>query len=65
MDKIKAFFQNKWTQLVAWILLVLSTIVLIIGGITAETISSGVALVSGIVLAVTELVIFICKQLKK
>ena len=65
MDKIKAFFQNKWTQLVAWILLVLSAIVLIIGGATAETISSGVALVSGIVLAVTELVIFICKQLKK
>lgn len=65
MDKIKAFFQNKWTQLVAWILSTLSTIVLILGGATAETISSGVALTAGIVLAVSELIIFIHKQIKK
>ena len=65
MDKIKAFFQNFWVQLVSWIMIVLGTVSLIIAGSTAETISSGVALVAGIVTAVGALVVFITKQIKK
>ena len=35
MDKIKAFFNNKVVQIVAWILLAASTLVLILGGVSA------------------------------
>lgn len=45
------------------VLLAVSAIALIIGGVTAETISSGAALVSGIVTAAGALVAFIAGQI--
>ena len=65
MDKIKAFFQNKIVQIVSWVMIVVGATSLIIGGITAEAISSGVALTAGIITAVGALVVFITKQLNK
>ena len=65
MEKIKAFLQNKITKLVAWIVLALCVVVLIIGGATTESISSGIALVGGIVAAVAALIAFITGQIKK
>lgn len=62
MDKIKAFFQNKITKIVAWVVLALASVVLIIGGATAETLSAGVALVAGIVSAVAALIAFISSK---
>ena len=65
MDKIKAFFQNKIVQIVSWVMIVVGATSLIIGGITAESISSAVALTAGIITAVGALVVFITKQLNK
>lgn len=65
IEKIKKFFQSTVTKVIAWIVLALSCIVLIIGGATAESISSGIALVAGIVTAVSALIAFIAGQIKK
>jgi lipopolysaccharide export LptBFGC system permease protein LptF len=62
MDKIKAFFQSKVTKIVAWVVLAICAVILIIGGATADSIASGVALVAGIVTAVAALVAFIAGQ---
>lgn len=64
MDKIKAFFNNKVTKIVAWSVLALDVVVLILGGATTEVISSGVALVAGIVAAVAAFVAFIASKIK-
>lgn len=64
MGKIKAFFNNKVTKIVAWSVLALDVVVLILGGATTEVISSGVALVAGIVAAVAALVAFIASKIK-
>lgn len=64
MDKIKAFFSNKWVKLISWVVLGISAAFLIIGGATAESISSGVALVGGIITAVSLLIAFISSQIK-
>lgn len=65
MDKIKAFFQNVIVKTIAWILLAVSSVVLIIGGATAETISGGIALIAGAVTAVAAIINFIASQIKK
>jgi hypothetical protein len=65
MEKIKAFFQNTITKVVSWIVLAVAIIALIIGGATAETINSGVVLVSAIVSAISALIAFIAGQIKK
>ena len=65
MEKIKAFFQNKITKIVSWLVLSLCVIALIVGGATTESISNGIALVGGIVAAVAALVAFITGQIKK
>jgi len=59
------FFTNKITKIVAWVLLALSSVVLIIGGATTENLTSGVVLVAGIVTAVSALVAFIASMVKK
>lgn len=64
-DKIKAFFSNKVTVIVSWIVLALAVASLIIGGATAETVNKGVALVIGIVAAVAGFIAFICGLNKK
>lgn len=59
------FFRNKIVKLVAWILLIASAVVLIVGGVTAESISGGVALAAGVVTAVSALIAFISSQIGK
>lgn len=65
MDRIKKVFQSTVTKIVAWIVLALCAVVLIIGGATAENLSSGIALVAGIVTAVSALIAFIAGQIKQ
>ena len=65
MEKIKAFFSNTITKIVAWVVLAVASICLIIGGATAESISSAVTLVAGVITAVSALVAFITSQIKK
>ena len=65
MDKIKAFFSNKVTKIVAWVVLALAVVVLILGGATQEVITGGVVLVVGIVAAVSGFITFIANAIKK
>lgn len=65
MDKIKAFFSNKVTKIVAWVVLALAVVVLILGGATQEVITGGVVLVVGIVAAVSALIAFIVNAITK
>ena len=65
MDKIKAFFSNKVTKIVAWVVLALAVVVLILGGATQEVITGGVVLVVGIVTAVAGFITFIANAIKK
>ena len=57
MDKLKAFFTNKWTKIIAAVLLVISAVVLTVGGVSRETlnaiISGAIALVAAIAGIVT------------
>ena len=65
MNKIKAFFSNKVTKIVAWVVLALAVVVLILGGATQEVITGGVVLVVGIVAAVAGFITFIANAIKK
>ncbi len=56
------FFKNKAVKVTAWVLLVASSAVLIIGGATAEVVNSGVVLTAGIVTEVSALIAFITKN---
>ena len=64
MDKIKAFFNSKIVQIVAWILLAVSTLVLILGGVSAGDIAKVPTFVVGIVEAVALFIVFIKKMLQ-
>lgn len=62
---MKNFFTNTVTKIVCWVLLAICSVILIIGGTSAESISSGVALVAGVVTAIAGLIAFISSQIKK
>lgn len=64
MDKIKAFFSNKIVQIVAWILLAVSSLVLILGGVSAGDIAKVPTFIVGIVEAVALFIVFIKKMLQ-
>lgn len=64
-EKIKAFFENKITKIVCWVVLAVDIVGLIIGGATVETINSGVVLVGGIVAAVAAFIAFIIDSVHK
>lgn len=64
MNKIKAFFNNKVVQIVAWILLAVSTLVLILGGVSAGDIAKVPTFIVGIVEAVALFIVFIKKMLQ-
>lgn len=64
-EKIKAFFENKITKIVCWVVLALDCVGLIIGGAVAEDINTAVVLTSGIVAAVAALVAFISSMIHK
>lgn len=64
MDKIKAFFQSKTTQIVAWVILVLDIITLALGGVTQDNVSGIVVLIFAVIAAVAALIAGIGKLLK-
>ena len=64
MDKIKAFFNSKVVQIVAWILLAISTLVLILGGVSAGDIAKVPTFIVGIMEAVALFIVFIKKMLQ-
>lgn len=64
-EKIKAFFSSKVTKIISWIVLAIAVVFLVLGGVTQETISSGIALVIGVVGAVAALIAFISERAKK
>lgn len=56
------FFKKLWVQIVAWIMVVIGTVVLIIGGVDAGKIANIPTLVFGVIEAIGVLILFI-KQL--
>lgn len=65
MDKVKAFFSNSITKIVSWVVLAVSSVILIIGGVTGSEISTSVSMIEGIVAAVAALIAFIAERVTK
>ena len=65
MDKIKAFFNNKITKIICWVVLALDVIGLILGGASVADIGKGTELVVGIISAVALLIAFISSMINK
>lgn len=65
MDKIKAFFENKITKTVEFILIALCCGGLIFAGVTVEEVAKVPALVAGILGAISALITFITSIVKK
>lgn len=65
MEKIKAFFQQKWVKITAWVVLFIAVIALIIGGVTVEDINKGTALAAAIVMAIAAAIAFITERTQK
>lgn len=65
MNVIKAFLNNNVVQIVAWVLLVLSSLVLILAGVSADAIAKIPLMVVGIVDAVAILIVAIKNLLRK
>ena len=64
MNKIKALLNNKAVQIVAWTLLAISTLVLILGGVSAGDIAKVPTFIVGIMEAVALFIVFIKKMLQ-
>lgn len=64
-EKLKAFFQNKATKIVAWVVLACDVVCLIFGETAVAEITKGVELTAVIVAAVAALVAFIAERVKK
>jgi hypothetical protein len=62
---MKNFFQQVWVQVVAWIMVIIGTLVLILGGTDVGNIEKVPMLVFGIVEAIGLLIIFIKQMLQK
>ena len=65
MNAIKAFLNNIIVQIVAWAMLVLSSLVLILAGVSADAIAKIPLMVVGIVDAVAILIVAIKNLLRK
>lgn len=65
LEKIKAFFKNKVTITVEFILIAICCAGLIFAGVTVEQIAKVPALVAGILGAISALIIYITSILKK
>lgn len=61
-EKIKAFFSNKITKIVSWIILGIATVALLIGGVTQADVSDGLKLLMYIVDAVAVFITFITER---
>lgn len=62
---MKNFFNQLWVRIVAWVMIVIGTVVLILGGTSTGDINQVVELVFGIIEAIGLLVIAIGKLLQK
>ena len=65
MDQIKAFFNNKITKTVEFILIAICCGGLIFAGVTVEEVAKVPALVAGILGAISALITFITSIVKK
>lgn len=65
MEKIKAFFQNKITKIVAWVVLALDIVVLFLGNVTESEIVDGVKMVFVIISGVAMFIAFISERVSK
>ena len=65
MDKVKAFFNNKITKTVEFILIAICCGGLIFAGVTVEEVAKVPALVAGILGAISALITFITSIVKK
>ena len=65
LEKIKAFFNNKITKTVEFILIAICCGGLIFAGVTVEEIAKVPAMVAGILGAISALIIFITSIIKK
>ena len=65
MEKIKAFFQNKITKIVAWIILALDIVVLFLGNVTESEIVDGVKMIFVIIAGVATFIAFISERVSK
>lgn len=61
-EKIKAFFSNKITKIVSWIILGIATVALLIGGVTQADVSDGLKLLMYIVDAAAVFITFITER---
>ena len=65
LNKIKEFFSSKVVKIVAWVVLALDVTALIIGGATTVEITDGIALIAGVIAAVSLVIAFIAERVKK
>ena len=65
MEKIKAFFQNKITKIVAWLVLALDIVVLFLGNVAESEIVDGVKMVFVIIAGVAMFIAFISERVSK
>lgn len=65
MEKIKAFFQNKITKIVAWLVLALDIVVLFLGNVTESEIVDGVKMIFVIIAGVAMFIAFISERVSK
>ena len=65
MNHIKEFFASKTVKIVAWVVLALDVTALIIGGATTVEITDGIALIAGVIAAVSLVIAFIAERVKK
>ena len=63
-QKIKDFFSSKVVKIVAWVVLALDVTALIIGGATTLEITDGIALIAGVIAAVSLVIAFITERVK-
>lgn len=61
---MKNWIKQKWVQIAAWCFIIIGTLVLILGGVSAGDIAKVPALVFGIVEAIGILIVFIKKMLE-
>jgi predicted ferric reductase len=64
-DWLKNFFSSKVVKIVAWVILALDVTTLIIGGATTVEITDGIALIAGVIAAVSLVIAFIAERVKK
>lgn len=64
-QKIKDFFSSKVVKIVAWVVLALDVTALIIGGATTVEITDCIALIAGVIAAVSLVIAFIAERIKK